>query len=549
MKITDFQLTRQQYFYTAATLIVLCFSAMLINLGAHNMFVHTDEPRRAVVAMEMIFSGNYIVPTLNGEPYLNKPPLLNWLTVSSYALLNSHNEFAHRLPTLVTLFGLCLIIFFANRTAVNTTTALVVVLAMLTNAPRILFYDSFIGMIDIPFAMIVYAMFMAVYFFGQARNYRGLFLATYFLTALAFLTKALPALVFCGFTLLTYFIFFDNWRRLLSLDHALGVLLLGGMLGIYYGFYLYSSGIDPQTLLHTIIFESSKRTVLRFGVVDTLIHIVTFPFNCLENFAPWSFLGLLLFNTQIRKTLWQDRFIRYNILVLIANLLVYWSSPEVHPRYLFMHAPLYFTVAVRASLLAAETGTRWINAMNTSLITLSVVFVFALLFIAFYLVSKPQFHLDSIAGPLIFAAAASVPLALMVWMKSHDIKLLAMAAILIIGRFDYSIYMLPYRAHTQEPLKQKAIEIAQETRGTPLFLYESNSVQDGTTYYIERERGDVLRRRTPEADDAPAYYLVSGALLEKNRWKALEQMPTLFHKDLFLVKLPGATVNALGLAP
>ena len=37
-----------------------------------------EEPRRGVVALEMIISGNYIVPTINGELYLNKPPIHNW---------------------------------------------------------------------------------------------------------------------------------------------------------------------------------------------------------------------------------------------------------------------------------------------------------------------------------------------------------------------------------------------------------------------------------------------------------------------------------------
>lgn len=538
--IKELHLNPQQFFYTAVVLVTLCFVAMFINLGAHHMFVHTDEPRRAVVAMEMIFSGNYVVPTLNGEPYLNKPPLLSWITVSSFVFLNSFSEFAHRLPTLIALFGFCLLIFFANRAALNSTTALLVVLAMLTNGPRMLFYDSFIGMIDIPFATIVYAMFMAVYFFGQAKNYRGLFLMTYFLTALAFLTKALPALVFCGFTLVAYFLFFDNWRRLLSLEHALGILLMIGVLGVYYGFYLHSSGIDPFTLLQTIFHESAKRTVIRFGVVDTLIHLVTFPFNCLANFAPWSFLGFLLLNKQIRSALWQDRFVRYNIVILIANLLVYWTSPEVHPRYLFMHAALYFTIAVRASLLAAEMNSVWIKAMNAVLITLGALFLGALYYMAPYIVKEPQFHLDSIAGPLIWAVIASVPFVVLLRADSHSIKLLAMAAILIIGRFDYSIYMLPYRAYTQEPLRQKAMEIAAKTRGEPLFLYGSNSVQDGTTYYIERGRGEILRRHTPEPGDPPAYYLVSKEMLKQRGWQALAQLPTLFHKDLFLVKLEGA---------
>jgi len=40
-----------------------------------------EEPRRCLVALEMIYRGDYIVPHVLGEPYRNKPPLLNWLIV------------------------------------------------------------------------------------------------------------------------------------------------------------------------------------------------------------------------------------------------------------------------------------------------------------------------------------------------------------------------------------------------------------------------------------------------------------------------------------
>lgn len=40
-----------------------------------------EEPRRCLVAMEMIERGDYVVPRLLGEIYRNKPPLHNWLLV------------------------------------------------------------------------------------------------------------------------------------------------------------------------------------------------------------------------------------------------------------------------------------------------------------------------------------------------------------------------------------------------------------------------------------------------------------------------------------
>lgn len=57
----------------------------------------TDEATYAMVVREMLRSGHYLTPTLHGRPWIDKPPLLFWLTSGS-AKLFGLNEFALRLP-------------------------------------------------------------------------------------------------------------------------------------------------------------------------------------------------------------------------------------------------------------------------------------------------------------------------------------------------------------------------------------------------------------------------------------------------------------------
>lgn len=45
-----------------------------------------DEPRYAEATREMIATGNYVLPRLNGEPYYEKPPLFFWLSAAAEAL-------------------------------------------------------------------------------------------------------------------------------------------------------------------------------------------------------------------------------------------------------------------------------------------------------------------------------------------------------------------------------------------------------------------------------------------------------------------------------
>ena len=49
----------------------------LPGLGSRDLW-NPDEPRYAEVAREMLASGEYLVPHLNGEVYTQKPPLQFW---------------------------------------------------------------------------------------------------------------------------------------------------------------------------------------------------------------------------------------------------------------------------------------------------------------------------------------------------------------------------------------------------------------------------------------------------------------------------------------
>lgn len=60
-----------------------------------------DEPRFALVAREMAEAGEWLVPRLGGQTYLNKPPLLFWLELVSFRVLGGPSEAAARLPSLL----------------------------------------------------------------------------------------------------------------------------------------------------------------------------------------------------------------------------------------------------------------------------------------------------------------------------------------------------------------------------------------------------------------------------------------------------------------
>jgi 4-amino-4-deoxy-L-arabinose transferase-like glycosyltransferase len=67
-----------------------------------------DEGRYAQIPREMLARGDWTVPVLQGEPYLDKPPLFYWLVMASYHLLGAHDWSARLVPALALHFSILL---------------------------------------------------------------------------------------------------------------------------------------------------------------------------------------------------------------------------------------------------------------------------------------------------------------------------------------------------------------------------------------------------------------------------------------------------------
>lgn len=81
-----------------------------------------NEARRAIPASNIFTTGDWLLPTLNGELYLTKPPLLYWMEAISAHLFGAANEWAVRLPSAIaaaTIAIVCTVFHFANLAPVT----------------------------------------------------------------------------------------------------------------------------------------------------------------------------------------------------------------------------------------------------------------------------------------------------------------------------------------------------------------------------------------------------------------------------------------------
>jgi 4-amino-4-deoxy-L-arabinose transferase-like glycosyltransferase len=92
----------------------VCYFFFFFGLGAFGL-VGADEPRYAQIAREMLARHDWIVPTLNGKPWLEKPVFLYWKMMGSYTLLGGVSDWAARVPAAAHATVLVLAVFFFMR--------------------------------------------------------------------------------------------------------------------------------------------------------------------------------------------------------------------------------------------------------------------------------------------------------------------------------------------------------------------------------------------------------------------------------------------------
>ncbi len=94
--------------------LAVCVAGLTHNLAGYAL-LDPDEGRNAEVAREMATTGDYVLPHINGLPYLDKPTLYFATGAVSIKFLGA-NAFAARLPSLLfTLATIALVAWFTQR--------------------------------------------------------------------------------------------------------------------------------------------------------------------------------------------------------------------------------------------------------------------------------------------------------------------------------------------------------------------------------------------------------------------------------------------------
>ncbi len=460
----------------------LALPALLINLGDHTFI--DDEGIRSLVAFEMMESGDYVHTTMNGEAYFKKPPLYNWILVAAFTVTGTIDEWAARLPTVFFLLSFLALTFYAIRRATGDSTMAFLVAALTLTSGRILFWDSFLGLIDMAFSMTIYGLFIWLYFQYQTRRWFAYFVGAWLIAAIAFLLKGLPAVVFLGLSMTAHLLSLKQWKKLFHPGQFLGAVLFFLIIGGYY--WLRLEGADPSTVFGTLFTESAQRTPTHHGIGSVFLHILTFPFEMTYHFLPWSLLLLFIFPLRSLYSRLDHPFIRFNLLMIAANIPIYWISPDVFPRYLLMFVPLFSLIGYR---LYSTASSRPRKVFYTAMASVSVLIALA----SWAPLVLPQTRdMDNTMARTVLLVVLSVFAALAI-LRQRELLLLGLVLQLLTLRLAFDWFVIPDRIANDfgTEVREDAIRIGHQYKNKPLVYLDGISGSPTTWFYLSSVRGAI----------------------------------------------------------
>jgi 4-amino-4-deoxy-L-arabinose transferase-like glycosyltransferase len=258
----------------AGSILIYFWGIWQIPVLTHN------EGRRMIVVQEMLARHNYLIPTINHELYLEKPPLLYWLALPFAFLFKSTAEWVLRLPSALLAFGFTWLLFQHVGKHIGRWPGLLSALILIT----CLHFSNFSRMAEIPTALTVWCASAILFYFDyvQKPEQKGFLYLCYMSLGLGFLTKGPVALVFFLPPILVFGVLQKNRQALKGLVFIRGWLIFALLAFPWYLYVLTSlgrgqlEGVIQKDIVHKVAGTADSGPFYLYLLV------------LLGSLAPWS---------------------------------------------------------------------------------------------------------------------------------------------------------------------------------------------------------------------------------------------------------------------
>ena len=264
----------------------VCWIVLFWKLGAPSL-MDPDEAHYAQLTREMLRAGNWMMPLLDGLPYIDKPVLFHWLQGLAIAVLGE-TKTAMRLPSAIAAVALFWMTRWTGEQLFDERIGVRAWL-MLATLPLTFMLGS-IGVFDMVFTAFLFGA-IAFALVAALRNRPRLQYASYVLLSLAVMTKGPVALVLAGVFFLVGLACGGEIRTaLLSLRWVTGAVLSVLLSLPWFVWMYYALGwhfVHQYALAGNLYYITQPQSFSNRAFNHTL-YVSTF----FAGFFPWSIVAL-----------------------------------------------------------------------------------------------------------------------------------------------------------------------------------------------------------------------------------------------------------------
>lgn len=353
--------------------LVLIWAALYLP-GLGNMELKGEEARRTLPALEMIGNGDWIVPHLNGTPYLRKPPMINWLIVAAMEATHSRSEWAVRLPSALLVLGMAAAIFATASRWMPLSSAWIAAMMALSGVG--LWEKGRLAEIEAVYVGLT-GIALACWFAAWVNRQTGwkLWLIPAIFLGLGLLTKGPFHLLFFYAIVIPVLVVTGEKRQLWSIPHLASLALALGIFAAWAIPYFHATAA-----LHA---ESvwANQVQQRIGGGDgSLLDSVSNILQTLANGLPWILFAPLWWNRRILAGLDE----RQRTLVctarwpVILGFTVLVLIPGMQPRYtlpFYPAAALLLAMVIPGLGLGPQKIWQWVNRVLLGIVGAGLILI------------------------------------------------------------------------------------------------------------------------------------------------------------------------------
>jgi len=292
-------------------------------------FLSLNEARRAVPIKEMFQGGDWLLPSLNSELYIDKPPLFYWVGCLFAHAVDTVNEWVVRMPSAVSALITVWVSYFVVRGFAGRWYALTVALVLMT----CINFASFArrAEIEMMLTMLCSASLICAYHYILGSGKRYFILASYTLLGMAIICKGPIALLFVTLPVMVFG--FRNSRARSYLCNVSGWIVLLALGCFWYVLVAARLGVEIWGPVYDV--DIAGKVV--GGKSDPFYYYIL---SVLQDFIPWSLIFIVTPRNAIRAWV-RNPHTRFFLLAFLVPLICLSLFSNKHAKYLLPAYPAF----------------------------------------------------------------------------------------------------------------------------------------------------------------------------------------------------------------